>query len=214
MILNTLHLNIHPLTKFGIPTSNNIGEMLWSQLFKKIGQGHSDQNGMTLCHPNMYPHTKFGIPTSNNVGDILWTQLYSKWGQRFKVTVTQKWNETLSHPMMHTPKIGFLPLKGWRYAQLEHNNSSKLGQRSRSTRSQWPQNGTRHIIIPRCIHTTHFGILPQKYALDIIILEIRSRSQRWYVTKWPKNGMWHSAFPRCIHTPKMGFLLQKCNRYA
>ena len=36
------HLKVHPHTNFEIPTSNNIRDMLWTRLFKKLGQGHSD----------------------------------------------------------------------------------------------------------------------------------------------------------------------------
>ena len=36
------HLKMHPHTKFEIPTSNYIRDMLQKQLFLKLGQGHSD----------------------------------------------------------------------------------------------------------------------------------------------------------------------------
>ena len=34
---------MHPQTKFGIPNSKNIRDMLRTQKFLKLGQGHSDQ---------------------------------------------------------------------------------------------------------------------------------------------------------------------------
>ena len=39
-----LHPKMHPHTKFEIPTSNNIRDMLRTRFFKKLGQGqgHSD----------------------------------------------------------------------------------------------------------------------------------------------------------------------------
>ena len=37
------HLKMHPLTKFGIPTSNNIGDMLQKRSFKKLGQRSRSQ---------------------------------------------------------------------------------------------------------------------------------------------------------------------------
>ena len=36
------HLKMHPHTKFEIPISNNIRDMLWTRLSLKLGQGHSD----------------------------------------------------------------------------------------------------------------------------------------------------------------------------
>ena len=43
----TLHLKMHPHTKFKVPTLNNIRDMLWTRLFLKLGQGHSDPK--TVC---------------------------------------------------------------------------------------------------------------------------------------------------------------------
>ena len=74
------HLKMHPHTKFGIPTSNNIRYMLRTLLIKKH---RSEVKVMvtvtrkwcaTLCHSKMHPHIKFGIPTSKNIGDILRTR--------------------------------------------------------------------------------------------------------------------------------------------
>ena len=70
---------MHPHTKFEIPTSNNIRDMLRTRLFQKLGQrsrsrSRDPKRYATLRHPKMYPHTKFGIPTSKNVGDRLRTR--------------------------------------------------------------------------------------------------------------------------------------------
>ena len=68
------HPKMHPHTKFEIPTSNNIRDMLRTRLFSKLGQRSSftvtRKWYATLRHPKMYPHTKFGIPTSKNLGDM------------------------------------------------------------------------------------------------------------------------------------------------
>ena len=38
------HPKMHPQTKFGIPTSNNIRDILWTQLFLKLGQRSSSRS--------------------------------------------------------------------------------------------------------------------------------------------------------------------------
>ena len=54
---------MHPHTKFEIPTSNNIRDMLRTRLFSKLGQRSRSQGPKkwyaTLRHPKMYPNTKF-----------------------------------------------------------------------------------------------------------------------------------------------------------
>ena len=64
--------NLHP--KFGNPTSNNIGDMLWTQLFLKprseVKVTVTQKWFVTLRHPKMNLHTKFGIPISKNIGDM------------------------------------------------------------------------------------------------------------------------------------------------
>ena len=62
----------HPMRnhdpKFGIPTSNNIGDMLWTQSFLKTRSEViftvTQKWFVTLRHPKMHLHTKFGIPIS------------------------------------------------------------------------------------------------------------------------------------------------------
>ena len=55
-------------TKFGIPTSKNIRNMLWTQSFLKLGQVKVTRKWYaTLRHHKMHLHTKLGIPTSKNI---------------------------------------------------------------------------------------------------------------------------------------------------
>ena len=56
---------MYPYSKFGIPLSNNIRDMLLTRLFKKLGQDH--KTDPQHCHHKMQPHTKFEIPSSNNI---------------------------------------------------------------------------------------------------------------------------------------------------
>ena len=77
------------------------------------------------------------------------------------------------------------------------------------SRSQWPKNGMWHFVIPRCMHTTNLGFLPQMrweicFGHDYSKQGQRSRSR----SQWPKNGTRHWAIPRCTHTPNLGFLSQ------
>ena len=83
---------MYPLTKFGIPTSNSIRDMLQVQYSRTEarGQVHSDlEASVTVHYHKMYPYTKFGILTSNNIGDMLWT--LEPWPEaEVKVTVIWK----------------------------------------------------------------------------------------------------------------------------
>ena len=56
---------MHPHTKFGIPSLNNIGDMLRTQLFFKLGQdqGHSDLKILQDTLLSQYASTH-QIPTS------------------------------------------------------------------------------------------------------------------------------------------------------
>ena len=75
-----LHPKMHPHTKFEIPTSNNIRDMLRTRFFKKTRSEVKAKVTVTrkwyatLRHPKMYPHTKFGIPNSKNIRDMLRTR--------------------------------------------------------------------------------------------------------------------------------------------
>ena len=65
---------MHLHTKFGIPISKNIRDVLHNSIVLKP----SSEVKVTvtqiwyvpLCHPKMHLHTKFGIPTSKNIGDM------------------------------------------------------------------------------------------------------------------------------------------------
>ena len=70
------HPKMHPHTKFEIPTSNNIRDMLRTIILKtrsevKVKVKVTRKWFATLRHPKMYPHTKFGIPNSKNIRDML-----------------------------------------------------------------------------------------------------------------------------------------------
>ena len=60
------HPRMHPHTKIGFPTLNNIGDICFRN-------DHSKNCWETLCYLNMHPHQKFGIPTSKNIGAMHWT---------------------------------------------------------------------------------------------------------------------------------------------
>ena len=68
------HPKTHLHTKFEIPTSNNIRDMLRTRLFLKTRSEVKVTVTLkwyaTVRHPKMHPHTKFGIPTSKNIGDM------------------------------------------------------------------------------------------------------------------------------------------------
>ena len=84
------HPKMHPHTKFEIPTSNNIRDMLkeyrrYSPDSMQFLETRSEVKFKitvtqlwyaTLCQSKMHPHTKFEIPTSNNIRDMLQTGLF------------------------------------------------------------------------------------------------------------------------------------------
>ena len=103
---------------------------------------------------------------------------------KFKIKVTQLWYATLFSPRCIHNKFEIPTSNNIRdmlWTQLFY----KLGQRS-SSRSQWPNYGTRHFVIPRCIHTPNLKFLPQIiwYALDTIILKTRSEVKVTVTRKW------------------------------
>ena len=61
---------MYPHIEFWIPTSNNIGDMLWTLLFE-VKVTVTKKLYVTLRDSKMHPHTEFGIPTSNNIGKML-----------------------------------------------------------------------------------------------------------------------------------------------
>ena len=73
------HPKMHFLTKFGILSSKNIGDMhqfleTRSEVMFKVTV--TQLWYATLRHPKMHQHTKFEIPTSNNIRDMLRTRLF------------------------------------------------------------------------------------------------------------------------------------------
>ena len=77
---------MHPHIKFGIPTSNDIGDMhrtrsgtdgqadivitIRTKSEVKVKVTVTRKWYETLRNPKMHPHTEFGIPTSKNIGDM------------------------------------------------------------------------------------------------------------------------------------------------
>ena len=151
---------MYPYSKSGIPISNNISDMFWTQLFYKLGQSSKWPKMVCDTPPSkLHPHTKFGIPTLNNIRDVLQTQIFLKTRSEVNVTVTHKWYKTLHHPKMHShTKIGFCISNNIR-DMLLIQLLLKLGQRSRS---EWPKNGKWHPPIPRCIYTSNLEFLSQR----------------------------------------------------
>ena len=80
-----LHSQMHPLSKFEIPTWNNIKDMLqhhYSKTRSEVKVTVIRKWYEALHHLMMHPHNKFGIPTSKNLIDMLWAQSFLKLGQR------------------------------------------------------------------------------------------------------------------------------------
>ena len=103
------HPKIHSHTKFGTPTSNNVRDMLRSQLFKKRDQGQGQSDPKKVCDT---------LTPQDASTHKIWN-FYLKYCRRYatdtiilemrsyvKVTVTQNENEILSNPMIlpHTKK--------------------------------------------------------------------------------------------------------------
>ena len=98
------HPKMHPHTKFEIPTSNNIRDMLRTKLFEKLGQRSRSQWPENVCDTS---------PSHDAFTHQIWNS-YLKEYKRYapytiilktrsevKVTVTRKWYMTLCHPNMH-----------------------------------------------------------------------------------------------------------------
>ena len=71
------HPEMHPQTKFGIYTLNNISDMMRIHYYLKLGQSSRSQrpeNILTLCHVKMHLHIYLGIPISKNIVDMHQTQ--------------------------------------------------------------------------------------------------------------------------------------------
>ena len=79
------HPKLHSHTKFGIPFSNNIRDLLLTQLLLKLGQRSRSQWPENNIWDSTIPrciYTPIGIPTSKNIRDMLQTQKFLKLGQR------------------------------------------------------------------------------------------------------------------------------------
>ena len=130
---------MHIHTKFGIPTSKNIRDMLRTQKTRSEVKVTVTQNGMcdTLSSQDAFRHTNFGIPISKNIGyapDIMqFLEIRSE--VKFKVTVTQLWYATLPHPKMHSQTKFEIPTSNNISDMLRTQLFLKLGHRS-SSRSQ------------------------------------------------------------------------------
>ena len=106
------HQKLHPHTIVGIPTFNNIRDILRTQFFLKTRSEVTVTHKWykTLHHPKMHSHTKIGIPISNNIRDMLLTQLLIKQGQRSRSQWPEngKWHSSIPR-CIYTPKLEFLP---------------------------------------------------------------------------------------------------------
>ena len=167
------HPKMQPHTKFGIPSSNNIDEMLRTQLFYKLGQRSRSQwpkNGMWHSAISRFidsPNLEFLPQEYRSFAPDLMPILETR--SEVKVTVTGKGNVTIRHFKMnsHTKlpskmhlhtKFGIPTLKNERDV-LQTQEFLKLGQRSMS---QWFEYGTWHSAIPRYISTTNLEFLSQR----------------------------------------------------
>ena len=87
------HPKMHPHTKFGIPTSKNIGDMDRTRKRDGHTDGRTDgrtDSAITICLPKfLWGHKKCSEHD------------YSKTRSEVKVTVTQKWYATLGHSKKH-----------------------------------------------------------------------------------------------------------------
>ena len=75
------HPKMRPHTKFGIPTSNNLRDMLQTGLSTRadVKVTWTHKWYATLRHPKMHLRAKFGIPTSKNIGDMHRTRSETDW---------------------------------------------------------------------------------------------------------------------------------------
>ena len=100
------HPKMQPLTKFGIPSSNNIGEMLQTQLFYNSvrGQGHNDPKMVCDILPSQDASThliwnSYLKENRSFAPDLM--PILETWS-KVKVPVTGKWNMTIPHFKMHS----------------------------------------------------------------------------------------------------------------
>ena len=103
------HPMMHSHTKFGVPTSKNIKDILRTHQFLKLGQrssqGHSDPKMIydTLSSQYAFTHQIWNSYHKENrryAPDSM-QFLETRSEVKFKVTVTQLWYVTLPHLKMH-----------------------------------------------------------------------------------------------------------------
>ena len=100
---------MHPNTKFGIPTSKNVRDRLWTQLFLKLGRSSRSrlqwpENEMwhsVISRCNYTPNLEFLSQEYRSHAPDSMQFLKTRSEVKFKVTVTQFWYVTLCHPKMH-----------------------------------------------------------------------------------------------------------------
>ena len=159
---------MHIHTKFGIPTSKNIRDMLRTQ---KINLKIRSEvkvtvtwNGMcdTLSSQDAFRHQIWNsyLKEYRRYAPDSMQFLEIRSEVKFKVTVTQLWYATLPHPKMHSQTKFEIPTSNNIRDMLRTRLFLKLGHRSNS-RSQWPIYGTGHFVISRCIITLNLRFLAQ-----------------------------------------------------
>ena len=151
---------MHIHTKFGIPTSKNIRDKV---TVTRNGMCDTPSSQDAFRHQIWNSYLKEYWRYAPDSMQFL--EIRSE--VKLKVTVTQLWYTTLSHPKMHSHTKFEIPTSNNIRDMLRTRLFLKLGHRS-SSRSQWPNYGTRHFGISRCIITTNLRFLAQ------ILLEISS----------------------------------------
>ena len=132
----------------------------------------------TLRHPKMHPHIKFENPTSWKIRDMFRTQIWNSYLKEYRWYAPDSMqflkNSGRGQVQGHSDRIMVCDTLSSQDAsshKIWDPNSNnirdifrtrlfqKLDQRSRS---QWPENGSQHSVIPRYIHTQNVDFLPQR----------------------------------------------------
>ena len=96
------HPKMHIHTKFGIPTSKNIRDMLQTQQFLKLGQRSRSQRPKMVCDtPSSQDAFTHQIWNSYLKEYVRYAPDLMQYLVNIKVTVTQLWYATLYHPKVH-----------------------------------------------------------------------------------------------------------------
>ena len=176
------HPEMHPPTKFGFPTSNNIRDARHTFILRtrsEVKVTVTCKWYQTLHLPKMHPQTKFWVPISNNLRDMLRTQFLFQYA-----FVNQIWNSYLNEYRRYAPdamtiletmpEVEVTLSKGW-YATLRH---------------------------PKMHPYTKFGIPTSnnmRFAVDTIILKTRLEvkitvTRKWYSTLCHPKTHPHTKF--------------------